>query len=251
MNIKPLDKRGMNGLESSYSKMIKIVKQNIEYYVFAMKVKKIESPIITKRDEKNITILDNDYIYIQILPINKNYSLTMTYDNNGNFIEWYFDITSSNFLDERGMPFYEDMYLDIVLTKAKKTYILDKEELDEALQRKEITSEQYNFAIREAELVKLKLLENFEFLQDIAIKYYKLFFKPNISESNKKINTNTFRVNIKPGIKVAIVLKKDQKTGVLTEGVVKDILTNSAIHHRGIKVRLTDGQVGRVQKILE
>jgi len=61
---------------------------------------------------------------------------------------------------------------------------------------------------------------------------------------------NQIRSNIKPGIKVKIVLKKDQPTGALTEGIVKDILTNSAVHPRGIKVRLEDGQVGRVQEII-
>lgn len=61
---------------------------------------------------------------------------------------------------------------------------------------------------------------------------------------------NQIRSNINPGIKVKIVLKKDQPTGVLTEGIVKDILTNSAVHPRGIKVRLEDGQVGRVQEII-
>ena len=58
------------------------------------------------------------------------------------------------------------------------------------------------------------------------------------------------RSNIKPGIKVAIVLKKDQRSGELTEGVVKDILTNSQTHPHGIKVRLMDGAVGRVKQIL-
>ncbi|MDC7235904.1 MAG: YwbE family protein [Spirochaetales bacterium] len=58
------------------------------------------------------------------------------------------------------------------------------------------------------------------------------------------------RDNIKPGIQVDIVLKKDQRTGILTRGVVKDILTNSSYHPHGIKVRLEDGQVGRVQEIL-
>lgn len=62
---------------------------------------------------------------------------------------------------------------------------------------------------------------------------------------------NQIRDNIKPGIKVKIVLKKDQPTGILTEGIVKDILTNSKIHPRGIKVRLEDGQVGRVQEIID
>ncbi|MCA1056121.1 YwbE family protein [Rossellomorea aquimaris] len=58
------------------------------------------------------------------------------------------------------------------------------------------------------------------------------------------------RANIKPGLQVEIVLKKDQRTGRLTQGVVKDILTNSANHPHGIKVRLEDGQVGRVKNIL-
>jgi uncharacterized repeat protein (TIGR03833 family) len=59
----------------------------------------------------------------------------------------------------------------------------------------------------------------------------------------------TIRKHIKPGLKVAVVLKQDQRTNKLTHGVVKDILTNSAQHPRGIKVRLQDGQVGRVQVI--
>jgi uncharacterized repeat protein (TIGR03833 family) len=57
------------------------------------------------------------------------------------------------------------------------------------------------------------------------------------------------REDIKPGIKVAIVLKKDQKTGKLTEGLVQTILTSSKYHPHGIKVRLTNGDVGRVKTI--
>ena len=58
------------------------------------------------------------------------------------------------------------------------------------------------------------------------------------------------RADIRPGLRVAIVLKQDQRTGRRTVGVVKDLLTNSKFHPHGIKVRLTDGQVGRVQEIL-
>lgn len=59
------------------------------------------------------------------------------------------------------------------------------------------------------------------------------------------------RNNIKAGLKVAIVLKEDQRTGKRTVGIVKDLLTNSSNHPHGIKVRLTDGKVGRVQEILD
>lgn len=59
------------------------------------------------------------------------------------------------------------------------------------------------------------------------------------------------RDKIKVGMKVLIVTKKDQKSGVLTEGIVAKILTNKSFHDRGIKVMLRDGTVGRVQRILK
>lgn len=58
------------------------------------------------------------------------------------------------------------------------------------------------------------------------------------------------RSHISPGIHVRIVLKSDQRTGKLTEGIVKDILTKSSTHPHGIKVRLVSGEVGRVKEIL-
>lgn len=58
------------------------------------------------------------------------------------------------------------------------------------------------------------------------------------------------RSNIKPGISVLIVLKQDQHSGKLTQGIVKDIFTKSPNHPHGIKVRLQDGQVGRVKEII-
>ena len=61
----------------------------------------------------------------------------------------------------------------------------------------------------------------------------------------------TRRIDIKPGLNVAIVLKKDQRTGALTKGIVKDILTKSPTHPHGIKVRLENGVVGRVKEIYD
>jgi uncharacterized repeat protein (TIGR03833 family) len=60
----------------------------------------------------------------------------------------------------------------------------------------------------------------------------------------------TLRSNVKIGAKVRIVLKSDQRSGKLTDGIVADILTNSPSHPHGIKVRLTNGQVGRVQEVV-
>ncbi len=58
------------------------------------------------------------------------------------------------------------------------------------------------------------------------------------------------RKDIRPGMRVEVVLKKDQPSGKRTTGIVRDVLTSAAYHSRGIKVRLDDGQIGRVQAIL-
>ncbi|RJQ19886.1 MAG: YwbE family protein [Nitrospiraceae bacterium] len=60
----------------------------------------------------------------------------------------------------------------------------------------------------------------------------------------------TRRSGIRPGLHVSIVLKKDQLSGKLTQGIVKDILTNSPVHPHGIKVRLISGEIGRVKEII-
>jgi uncharacterized repeat protein (TIGR03833 family) len=59
------------------------------------------------------------------------------------------------------------------------------------------------------------------------------------------------RKDIYPGLQVEIILKKDQRTGRRTRGIVQDLLTSSLFHSRGIKVRLDDGQVGRVVEIID
>lgn len=63
------------------------------------------------------------------------------------------------------------------------------------------------------------------------------------------MNKVTVRENIKQGLSVGIVLKQDQRSGKITQGIVKKILTNSSFHPHGIKVQLEDGRVGRVKEI--
>ncbi len=69
-------------------------------------------------------------------------------------------------------------------------------------------------------------------------------------ECKRTMLTGQQRSHIRPGLEVDIVLKQDQRTGKTTRGIVKDILTNSPTHPHGIKVRLQDGQVGRVKSII-
>ena len=70
-----------------------------------------------------------------------------------------------------------------------------------------------------------------------------------MNQRQNSMTSGTNRSSIKPGLHVLIVLKADQRSKKLTEGIVKDILTSSAVHPHGIKVRLENGLVGRVKEI--
>ncbi len=78
--------------------------------------------------------------------------------------------------------------------------------------------------------------------------YVKLKLKGEKSRDRNFMNGQN-REDVKIGSEVEVVLKDDQRTGVLTRGIVTEILTNSDFHPHGIKVRLEDGQIGRVQKV--
>jgi len=74
---------------------------------------------------------------------------------------------------------------------------------------------------------------------------------PTFGGNKIKVMNDANRAKISPGLHVRIVLKKDQRSGKLTKGIVKDILTKSLTHPHGIKVRLESGKVGRVKEVLE
>ncbi len=80
---------------------------------------------------------------------------------------------------------------------------------------------------------------------------YQMFKSKPKNKIHKSNSDHWYRNNIQPGTTVLIVKKKDQRTGILTKGVVKNILTSKPKHTRGIKVRLDSGDVGRVQTIVK
>ncbi len=99
-------------------------------------------------------------------------------------------------------------------------------------------------------VIKAASLDQAAAIAGVIAYYQKRRVYPCASMRGDKVNRNymngQYRKDIYPGQEVAIILKKDQRTGKLTYGIVKDLLTSAAYHSRGIKVRLEDGQIGRV-----
>ncbi len=110
-------------------------------------------------DIENRTILDNQYIWLGVYPDNENYCITAMYDENKNIKEWYFDIVFKNGIED-GMPYEDDLYLDVVIVHDGRIHILDEDELIDAYNNKEINKKDLNKAYRTKDLIIEKYCNN-------------------------------------------------------------------------------------------
>lgn len=129
-----------------------IYSDNEDYYLIVKKFKKVIEPFITL---KGNCLIDDGYYILEIIPKNEKYTIRIFVNNKKEILEYYFDITYKNGLDEEtNILYYVDLYLDITV-KNNKIEILDEDELQEALDNKEITKEQFDLANKtKDELIK-------------------------------------------------------------------------------------------------
>lgn len=118
-------------------------------------------------------IMDNDYKWLEFYDYNSKVKLTAIYNENNKIIEWYFDI-AREIGKENGIPFEDDLYLDVVVTPTGEIILLDENELKEALNRMEITKEEYKNTYKEANQLIDKLSNKKDELQEFTDKYLNL-----------------------------------------------------------------------------
>ena len=122
-------------------------------YVCVKEILHIDKPFISKEGKE---LIKEGYYIVEILPKNKNYAVRIFVNPSMEKLLYYFDITLENGLDKETLiPFYDDLYLDVVL-EGDKIYVLDENELEEAFEKNNITYDQYNLAIEE----KNKLIQS-------------------------------------------------------------------------------------------
>lgn len=146
MKRKLMTKPDWPRIAKRHSKLIYVENSDFNGHIAALYLDKVNEPLIVKQRERSVCIVDDGYLWLVFLPNNEYYALTTLYNAQGEIIEWYFDITNQNGVDEEGCPFFDDLYLDVVVTPSSKVTLLDEDELDDALESKMITIEQYKFA---------------------------------------------------------------------------------------------------------
>ena len=130
-------------------------------YACYIKLKNVEKPLIVNNGIERICIKDNNYEWFELYPDNENYALTIMFDDNENLIEWYFDIARSVGL-ENGIPYEDDLYLDMIITPEGKEIVIDEDELLEAEKRGIITHEDIESAYKTLEYLKEKFVKDLD-----------------------------------------------------------------------------------------
>ena len=134
-------------------KTIQVKEHYFEGTISLMTILEVSQPVVITYPTYKITILDKNYQWLQFAPKNENWWLTVLYDERNNLIESYFDITKENFFEDEANPTFIDMRLDVIISEARGTRILDEDELKEALIEKNITKEEYDLAFNLAKSI--------------------------------------------------------------------------------------------------
>lgn len=145
-------------------KFICSVYDDVEFrgYITLISIEKIKEPIIITIQGQDISIADVGYYWMQHFPVDLNYCVTTMINEKFEVVQWYLDISKSIGVNEHGIPYWDDLYLDIVVLPGGDFYIKDEDELREALDNRQIQEEDYRLVKNiTSELVKeIKNKEN-------------------------------------------------------------------------------------------
>lgn len=167
--------------------VIDIDDNNLKGKAGLLYMKKVREPLTKTYNSKQITIVNKDYYWLQIGLENVNYWITAMYDNYGNLIQYYIDITKKNFINNDD-SYFEDLFVDVVILPDGEKIYLDIDELKKAFDEKVITQDEYILAIDQADYISTSILSHREKFDDFCYKYFNLCknkfgSKPNFGEA--------------------------------------------------------------------
>lgn len=143
-------------------------------YLCRLKMNEIKRKIKVNVNGEEYYILNDNYLWYEVYPDNENYAITIMYDDNNNLVQWYFDV-SKNIGVENGIPYEDDLYLDLVIRPNGDASVLDEDELKEALEQKKITEEDFDFAYIILEKLQREYANNFDHLVALTEKFKEEF----------------------------------------------------------------------------
>lgn len=170
MKRKYLDASNWTWLED-YTYQYKHIDEEWVGYVSVVQMGKVKHKLTAHYGNEEVCLCDDHYKGVIFLPDHAHWCATAVYNDKNEIVEWYFDMTKKNGVDEKGLPYFEDLYLDIAVTPDFKNRILDEDELQEALDQGIITKDDYELAYATCQYVLEEIITNKTFLVDFMSKY--------------------------------------------------------------------------------
>ena len=167
MKMKYLDKRGWRRLlHSTYDEMLTRFKGE-EFLVGLIDMKKIRSPLVVPVVNKSVKVVDKNYKWLQILPRDRKYSMTVMYDENWKVLQYYFDVNTAHYL-ELGNARRIDVYLDVLALPDGEYELVDEKDIRRALKNNKITEAEMNAAYEVARHIMDEIDRDFNPFAELA-----------------------------------------------------------------------------------
>ncbi|MEK4738409.1 MULTISPECIES: DUF402 domain-containing protein [Bacillus] len=134
---------------SSWKRLIEkdyMVKQVEDGMLGILDIKKVREPSYKEYNGKQRCIAGDGYTWMQYFINGENFAITAMLDNQKQLLQYYIDVTKEYKIDERGLPYFDDLYLDVVLLPNGEIYVLDEDELEDAYKIGDVTKEEYELA---------------------------------------------------------------------------------------------------------
>lgn len=175
MKRKYINKVSWSRILEGKSILINDFTARFEGYAAAIFIEKAHQPLMCEIENHKIPLCADGYTWIQRLPLSKNYAISTMFDENDNIIQWYIDITKLNSIDIYNEPFYDDLYLDVVIFPNGDTFLLDEDELQEALDCGKITKTDFDLAYLEANKILNGIARDLSKLSKISLDDFNFF----------------------------------------------------------------------------
>jgi predicted RNA-binding protein associated with RNAse of E/G family len=141
-------------------------------YVTYYHIISLRDPLWKTYGEHTFRIADQGYTWLQYYPKGEHYVVTSMFDDQGEIVEWYIDVCKHQGVTDQGVPWFDDLYLDIVVLNNRSLFLLDEDELDEALTKGMITVKDYDMATETAKHV-LNMIKAHKFpYLDLSLEHY-------------------------------------------------------------------------------
>lgn len=157
------DRPNWTRLTKKRFKLTYIEEKSFKGYLSVIYIDKVNEALVLEVAGKKLCLANDGFIWMQHFPENCNYALTTMFNEKYEVVQWYYDVCCGNKISSLGIPYYDDLYLDIVHLPTGEIFLLDEDEIQQALKDNDITESQYELAYHEAQ----KLIDNIQKNKDI------------------------------------------------------------------------------------